>query len=362
LQIENITTLALTNIAESTIKTTIMENIDWKNLPFGYFKTDYNVRCYWKDGKWGKLEITDSEYINMHMASTALHYGQEAFEGLKAFRGKDGKIRVFRWEENAKRINRSAEGTLMQTIPAEIFKEAMVTVIKKNEKYIPPYGTGASLYLRPMLCGNSAQVGVKPANEYLFIIFVCPVGPYFKEGFCPVTIQIARDYDRAAPLGTGNIKVGGNYAASLRADVRAHKEGFASVLFLDAKEKKYIDECGPANFFAIKGNKYITPKSESILPSITNMSLKEIAKDMGMEVECRKVPVEELAEFDEVGACGTAAVITPVKKILERGSDNVYEYCKDGKAGPVSTKLYKRLQGIQFGEMEDKFGWNLIID
>ena len=339
-----------------------MENINWKGLPFGYFKTDYNVRCYYKDGAWGQLEVTDSEFLTIHMAATALHYGQEAFEGLKAFRGKDGKIRVFRWEENAKRMNRSAEGVMMQSIPSEIFKNVMITAIKKNEKYIPPYGTGASLYIRPLLCGTGPQVGVRPAKEYLFMIFVGPVGPYFKEGFDPVTIQIVRDFDRAAPLGTGTIKVGGNYAASLRASERAHDEGFASVLFLDAKEKKYIDECGPANFFAIKGNKYITPKSNSILPSITNMSLIDIANSLGMTVERRKVAVEELAEFDEVGACGTAAVITPIKKILDRDSDKVYEYCKDGYAGPVSTKLYKHLQGIQLGEVEDKFGWNLIVE
>jgi branched-chain amino acid aminotransferase len=337
-------------------------NIDWKSLPFGYFKTDYNVRCYWKNGEWGKLEISSSEYLNIHIAATALHYGQEAFEGLKAFRGKDGKIRVFRWEENAKRMNRSADGILMQPIPIELFKEAMFTVVRKNEKYIPPYGTGASLYLRPLLIGSGPQIGVKPANEYLFVIFAGPVGPYFKEGFDPVTIQIVRDFDRAAPLGTGNIKVGGNYAASLIASERAHSDGFASVLFLDAKEKKYIDECGPANFFGIKGNKYITPKSDSILPSITNMSLIDIAKDMGIEVERRKVTVEELGEFDEVGACGTAAVITPIKKILDRDSNKVFEYCKDGKAGHVSTKLYKRLQGIQNGELDDKFGWNTLIE
>ncbi len=337
-------------------------NIDWKSLPFGYFKTDYNVRCYWKNSEWGKLEISSSEYLNIHIAATALHYGQEAFEGLKAFRGKDGKIRVFRWEENAKRMNRSAEGILMQLIPTELFKEAMITVIRMNEKYIPPYGTGASLYLRPLLIGSGPRVGVKPANEYMFMIFAGPVGPYFKEGFNPVTIQIVRDFDRAAPLGTGHIKVGGNYAASLKAAERARSDGFASVLFLDAKEKKYIDECGPANFFGIKGNKYITPKSDSILPSITNMSLIDLAKDMGMEVERRKVTVEELGEFDEVGACGTAAVITPIKKILDRDSKKVFEYCKDGKAGTISTKLYKRLQGIQYGELDDKFGWNTLIE
>ena len=339
-----------------------MQNIDWKCLPFGYFKTDYNVRCYYKNGAWGQMEISDSEYVNIHMAATALHYGQEAFEGLKAFRGKDGKVRVFRWEENAKRMNRSAEGTLMQTIPSEIFKEAMLTVIKKNEKYIPPYGTGASLYIRPLLCGTGPQVGVRPAHEYLFMIFVGPVGPYFKEGFNPVLIQLVRDFDRAAPLGTGSIKVGGNYAASLRASERAHSEGFASVLFLDAKEKKYIDECGPANFFAIKGNKYITPESVSILPSITNLSLMALAKDMRMDVERRKIPVEELSDFDEVGACGTAAVITPIKKITDRENGKEYSFCSDGKAGPISTKLYQRLQGIQSGEVEDKFGWNLIVE
>lgn len=339
-----------------------MQNIDWKSLPFGYFKTDYNVRCYWKDGAWGKIEVTDSEYINLHIAATSLHYGQEAFEGMKAFRGKDGKIRVFRWEENSKRINRSADGVMMQPIPSELFKEMMVTAIKKNEKYIPPYGTGASLYIRPLLIGSGAEVGVKPAKEYLFMIFVGPVGPYFKEGFNPVTAQLVSDYDRAAPLGTGNIKVGGNYAASLRALQRAHAEGFSTAIFLDAKEKKYIDEAGPANFFAIKENKYITPESTSILPSITNMSLIELAKDMGLTVERRRVAIDELAGFEEVGACGTAAVITPIIKIQDRETGKCYEFCKDGKAGPLSTKLYLRLQGIQNGEAEDKFGWNMIIE
>jgi len=308
------------------------------------------------------MEITDSEYMNIHIAATALHYGQEAFEGMKAFTGKDGKIRVFRWEENSKRMNRSAEGVMMQPVPNDMFKEAIKTAILKNKKYVPPYGTGASLYIRPLLFGSGAQVGVKPAKEYMFLVFVGPVGPYFKEGFKPVNIQIVRDYDRAAPLGTGHIKVGGNYAASLRAGERAHDEGFGSVLFLDAREKKYIDECGPANFFAIKGNTYITPESHSILPSITNMSLIEIAKSLGMKVERRKIPVEELATFDEVGVCGTAAVITPIKKIFDRDSNKTYEYCKDGQAGPISTKLYKQLQGIQLGEIEDKFEWNLIVE
>lgn len=339
-----------------------MQNIDWKCLPFGYFKTDYNVRCYWKNGAWGNIEVSDSEYINIHMAATALHYGQEAFEGMKAFRGKDDKIRVFRWEENSKRLNRSADGILMKPVPAELFKEMMTMVIKKNEKYVPPYGTGAALYLRPLLIGSGPEVGVKPSSEYLFMIFVGPVGPYFKEGFNPVSAQLVHDYHRAAPFGTGHIKVGGNYAASLLALRRAHAEGFSTAIFLDSKHNKYIDEAGPANFFAIKGNSYITPESTSILPSITNMSLIELARELGMVVERRKVPIEELAEFDEVGACGTAAVITPIKLISVRESGRNYEYCKDGKAGPISTKLYRQLQGIQSGEIEDKFGWNMIIE
>ncbi len=339
-----------------------METTDWKNLPFGYFKTDYNVRCYYRDGAWGELEVSTSEYVNLHIAATCLHYGQEAFEGLKVFRGVDGKVRIFRWEENAKRMQNSAFGIMMANVPEELFKEAVFKAVKLNEKYIPPYGEGASLYVRPLLIGSGPQVGVKPAKEYLFMVFVGPVGPYFKEGFNPVTVQIVRDYDRAAPLGTGVYKVGGNYAASLRPGERAHDEGFSSVLFLDAREKKFIDEAGPANFFGIKDNTYVTPNSQSILPSITNMSLRTIAKDMGLTVEQRSIAVEELSDFEEVGACGTAAVISPIKKIQDRETGKVYEYCKDGKAGPISTKLYNRLRGIQEGTLEDKFNWNTIIE
>lgn len=338
-----------------------MENIDWGNLPFGYFKTDYNVRCYWKNGEWGKLEISSSEYVNIHMAATSLHYGQEAFEGMKVFRGKDGKIRVFRWKENAKRMQDSAHGIMMAKVPEELFIEAITTVVKLNEKYIPPYGTGASLYVRPLLFGSGPQVGVKPAEEYMFMIFVGPVGPYFKEGFKPVNIQLVRDYDRAAPQGTGHIKVGGNYAASLRPADRAKKAGFASVLFLDAKENKYIDEAGPANFFGIRNNMYITPESDTILPSITNRSLEQIAKDMGMKVERRPVPVEELETFEEAGACGTAAIISPIGKIVDHQTGKVYEYTNN-EAGPVSTKLYETLKGIQEGILPDKHNWNFIIE
>lgn len=340
-----------------------METIDWKNLPFGYFKTDYNVRCYYRDGKWGEPEVSDSEQITMHMAATCLHYGQEAFEGLKAFRGKDGKIRIFRMDENGKRMQRSAEGVMMAVPPLELFMEAVIKVVKLNEKYIPPYGMGASLYLRPLLIGTGPQVGVRPATEYLFMVFAGPVGPYFKEGFNPVKMQIVRDFDRAAPLGTGHIKVGGNYAASLRAGDRAHQEGFASSIFLDAREKKYIDEAGPANFFGIKNNTYITPKSHSILPSITNMSLQTLAAELGMKVEVRPVAVEELETFDEVGACGTAAVISPICSIHDRDTGKIYQYCRDeANKIPVSTKLYKKLRGIQEGEEPDTHGWVTVVE
>ncbi len=344
------------------IKSTYMNTIDWKNLPFGYFKTDYNVRCYYKDGKWGDLEVTDSEYITMHMAATCLHYGQEAFEGLKAFTGVDGKIRIFRLEENAKRMGRSAQGLLMAEVPVSLFREAVLKAVKLNLKYVPPYGTGASLYIRPLLIGTGPEVGVKPGKEYTFMVFVGPVGPYFKEGFNPVKMQIVRDFDRAAPLGTGHIKVGGNYAASLQAGERAHHDGFASAIFLDAREKKYIDEAGPANFFGIKNNTYVTPDSVSILPSVTNMSLRELALEMGMKVERRHVPVEELEEFTEVGACGTAAVISPIKMIHDRETGKVYNYCKDGKAGAVSEKLYNELKGIQEGCIPDRHGWITIVE
>lgn len=337
-----------------------MELIDWKNLGFGYSKTDYNVRCWYRNGKWGALEVSDSEVLNLHMAATSLHYGQEAFEGLKAFRGKDGKIRVFRMIENARRMQRSAAGVMMAEVPEELFMEAVKKAVLLNERFVPPFESGASLYIRPLLIGTGAQIGVKPADEYLFMIFVMPVGPYFKEGFKPTDLVIFREYDRAAPLGTGKIKVGGNYAASLVAGDRAHTNGFSSVLYLDAKEKKYLDECGPANFFGIKKNKYVTPKSSSILPSITNMSLRQLATDMGLEVEERLVPVEELAEFDEIGACGTAAVISPIKRVYDADLDKEYLYGTE--PGKITLKLYEKLRGIQYGTEKDPYGWTDIIE
>jgi len=339
-----------------------MTEINWKDLTFGYMKTDYNVRCYFKNGKWGEIEKSTSEEISIHLAATCLHYGQECFEGLKAFRGKDGKVRIFRWDENAKRLQNSAEAIVCEPVPTDIFKKAVFEAVKLNERFIPPYGTGGSLYLRPLLIGTGVRVGVKPADEYLFIVFVTPVGPYFKEGFNPVKMQLVRDYDRAAPLGTGHVKVGGNYAASLRASERAHREGFASCFFLDSKTKTKIDEAGPANFFGIKNDTYITPKSHSILPSITNMSLRTLAADMGMKVEEREVMLEELGTFEEGGACGTAAVISPISEIQDRETGVLYKFASGDKPGPWSQKLYDRLRAIQYGEEEDKFGWCEVIE
>ncbi|MDU1905504.1 MAG: branched-chain amino acid aminotransferase [Dysgonomonas sp.] len=339
-----------------------METIDWKNLSFGYMKTDYNVRSHFKDGKWSEPKETSSESIELHMAATCLHYGQEAFEGLKAFRGKDGKIRIFRMRENALRMQSSCRGILMEELPINIFEEAVLKTVKLNERFVPPYESGASLYIRPLLIGTSPQVGVKPASEYLFLVFVTPVGPYFKEGFKPTPLVIMRSYDRAAPQGTGTYKIGGNYAASLVAGNKAHEMGYSAVLYLDPKEKKYIDEGGPANFFAIKENTYITPLSSSILPSITNASLMQLAEDLGMKVERRPVLEEELATFEEAGICGTAAVISPIARIDDIEENKSYVFSKDGNAGKISTSLYNKLRGIQYGDEPDTHNWVTIVD
>ncbi|MDD2326833.1 MAG: branched-chain amino acid aminotransferase [bacterium] len=339
-----------------------MEKIDWTNISFGYMKTDYNVRCYYRDGKWSAPQLETSEELTLHMAATCLHYGQEAFEGLKAFRGKDGRVRIFRMRDNAERLQSSCRGIMMAELPVELFEEMVLLVVKKNERFVPPYESGASLYIRPLLIGTSAQVGVKPSKEYTFLIFVTPVGPYFKEGFKPTPMVIMREYDRAAPLGTGTFKVGGNYAASLRSGEKAHEMGYSAVLYLDAREKKYIDECGPANFFGIKENTYITPKSTSILPSITNKSLMQLAEEMGLRVERRPIPEEELATFEEAGACGTAAVISPILRIDDISENRTYHFSKDGKAGPVSEQLYHKLRAIQYGDEPDKYGWVTLVD
>ena len=323
------------------------ELLDGKSLSFGYIPTDYNVRCYWRDGAWGEWEVSSSDMITIPMAATCLHYGQESFEGLKAFRGRDGKVRVFRPEENAQRMQQTSRGILMPELPTERFLEAIDMMLRLNKRFIPPYESGASLYIRPLMIGLGKQVGVKPANEYMFLMFVTPVGAYFKEGFRPTPMAIMRGYDRAAPLGTGTYKVGGNYAASLRSGELAHSMGYSAVIYLDAKEKLYIDECGPANFFGIR----------DILPSITNKSLMQLAEDLGLRVECRPVHVEELETFEEAGACGTAAVISPIERVDDLDLKKSYIISKDGKPGPLSIKLYERLRAIQYGDYPDTHGW-----
>lgn len=338
-----------------------MKDLEWGKLPFGYVPTNYNVRCYYRDGKWGEIETSSSEFLSIHMAATCLHYGQEAFEGLKAFRCPDGKVRMFRPDENAKRLQSSARGVMMAEVPTELFMEMAKKVVLLNKEFIPPYESGASLYLRPLLIGSGPQVGVKPATEYLFVIFVSPVGPYFRGGFQGNPYVVTRQYDRAAPHGTGIYKVGGNYAASLRPHVEAcHGGQYACEFYLDAKEKKYIDEAGAANFFGVKNDTYITPQSSSILPSITNKSLMQIAEDIGMKVERRPIAIDELAEFDEAGACGTAAVISPISRIDDPEMGKIYEF--GDEPGPWSKKLYDTLRGIQLGTIEDKYGWTMVIE
>ena len=336
-----------------------MKELDWANLSFGYMPTDYNVRCYYRNGSWGEVEVCSDEYLKMHMAATCLHYGQEAFEGLKAYRGADGKVRVFRMKDNAERLQRTCRGILMPEFPVEKFEEMVKKVVRLNQEYIPTYESGATLYIRPLLIGTGPQVGVRPATEYAFIIFVTPVGPYFKGGFHSNPYIIMREFDRSAPLGTGTYKVGGNYAASLKANSIAHERGYASGFYLDAKEKKYIDECGAANFFGIKDNTYITPKSTSILPSITNKSLMQLAEDLGMTVEQRPVGEEELATFEEAGACGTAAVISPISYIDDSETGKRYSF--GDTPGPWSTKLYNKLRGIQYGTEPDIHGWTTVV-
>ena len=264
-------------------------------------------------------------------------------------------------DENAARLQSTCRGIMMPEVSTELFCEMVKKVVRLNQEYIPTYESGASLYIRPLLIGTSAQVGVHPASEYMFIIFVTPVGPYFKGGFSTNPYVIIRDYDRSAPLGTGIYKVGGNYAASLKANSIAHEKGYACEFYLDAKEKKYMDECGAANFFGIKNNTYVTPKSTSILPSITNKSLMQLARDYGMTVEQRQIPEEELDTFEEAGACGTAAVISPISYIDDLDTGKRYVFSKDGKPGPVSKKLYDHLRGIQYGTEEDKHGWTTVV-
>ena len=338
--------------------------IDWSKLAFNYTKTNTMVCASYKEGKWGPVESRTCDDITISSLSAALHYGVECFEGLKAFNCKDGKIRIFRPDENAKRLIRSANYLGIASPSEEMFVEMVKQVVLENKEFIPPYETRASLYIRPTLIGVGPQLGVKPSEEALFMIMVAPVGAYAGGIDAPVPAVISREYDRAAPKGSGSYKVGGNYAASLYAGIQAKKAGYPAVLYLDPKENKFIDEFSSSNFFGIKDNTYITPDSNTVLPSITNKSLEQVAKDLGYKTERRPIPVEELSTFEEVGECGTAVVITPVARIDDKPSICGEECTKSYSyqaAGPISRKLYNHLTGIQYGEVEDTHGWCVVL-
>ncbi|SUU36122.1 branched-chain amino acid aminotransferase [Actinobacillus seminis] len=337
------------------------KDIDWKNLGFSYIKTDYRYIAYWKDGKWSKGELAQDNVLHISEGSTALHYGQQCFEGLKAYRCKDGSINLFRPDQNAQRMQASCRRLLMPEIPTEMFVDACKKVVKANEEWLAPYGTGATLYLRPFLIGVGDNVGVNPAPEYIFSIFCCPVGAYFKGGVKPTNFVVS-EYDRAAPHGTGAAKVGGNYAASLYPGKQAKANNFSDCIYLDPVTHTKIEEVGSANFFGItKDNKFITPLSPSILPSITKYSLLYLAKErLGMEAIEGDVYINELDQFKEAGACGTAAVITPIGGI--QYGDDFHVFYSETEVGEITQKLYNELVGIQFGDIEAPEGWIVKVE
>ena len=333
------------------------KNIDWSNLGFGYQVTDKRFVANYKDGAWDDGVLTEDATITLTECAGVLQYAQTCFEGLKAYTTEDGRTVCFRPDLNASRMSDSCKRLEMPDFPEDKFVEAVKAVVKANEAYVPPYGSGATLYIRPYMFGSSAVIGVKPADEYQFRIFCTPVGPYFKGGAKPITIRVC-DYDRAAPHGTGHIKAGLNYAMSLYQIVDAHEQGYDENMYLDAATRTYVEETGGANFiFITKDGKLVTPKSDSILPSITRRSLMVVAeKYLGMEVEHRQVRLDEIGEFAECGLCGTAAVISPVGKIVDHGKEICFPSGMDDM-GPVTRKLYDTLTGIQMGRIEAPEGW-----
>ncbi len=334
-----------------------VKDIDWSNLGFGYIKTDKRFVATYKDGEWDNGALTDDENITMNECACVLQYAQTCFEGLKAYRTKNGDIVCFRPDLNAKRMADSCERMKMPVFPEDKFVEAVKAVVKANAEWVPPYGTGATLYLRPYMFGINSVIGVKPATEFQFRIFATPVGPYFKGGVKPLTLRTC-DFDRAAPKGTGHIKAGLNYAMSLYAIVDAHECGFDENIYLDSATRTYVEETGGANIiFVTNDGKVVTPKSDTILPSITRRSLLHVAAEyLGLEVEERKVRLDEVKNFAECGLCGTAAVISPVGKIVD--GDNVIEFASGmEKMGPTIQKLYDTLVGIQMGNIEAPDGW-----
>ncbi len=333
------------------------KNIDWGNIGFGYIQTDYRYVSNFKNGAWDEGGLTQDANIVLNECAGVLQYAQTVFEGLKAYTTSDGRTVVFRPDLNGERLEQSAARLEMPIFPKERFVEAVKQVVKANEAYVPPYGSGATLYLRPYMFGSNPVIGVKPANEYQFRVFATPVGPYFKGGAKPITIRVC-DFDRAAPNGTGHIKAGLNYAMSLHAIVDAHNQGYDENMYLDAKTRTKVEETGGANFiFVTRDGKVVTPKSNSILPSITRRSLLQVAREyLGLEAEEREVYFDEVKDFAEAGLCGTAAVISPIGKIVDHGK----EICLPSgmeQMGPVTKKLYDTLTGIQMGTIKAPQGW-----
>ena len=333
------------------------KNIDWGNLGFGYVQTDWRYVANYKNGAWEEGGLTDQANITMSECACVLQYAQTCFEGLKAYTTVDGKIVCFRPDLNAARMADSCRRMKMPVFPEDKFVEAVIETVRANAAWVPPYGSGATLYLRPFMFGSDAIIGVKPANEFQFRIFATPVGPYFKGGVKPLTVRIS-DLDRAAPRGTGHIKAGLNYAMSLYNIVDAHEQGYDENVYVDSATRTHIEETGGANIVFIKGNTLVTPKSDTILPSITRRSLLQVAKDyLGMEVEEREVALSEIDQFTECGLCGTAAVISPVGKIVDHGKEITY-----AGMGPKIQQLYDTLRGIQMGQMEGPEGWIQVIE
>ena len=337
------------------------KNIDWSNLGFGYVKTDYRYVSNFKNGAWDEGTLSTDDMVTISECACVLQYAQTVFEGMKAYTTEDGHIVVFRPDLNAERMENSAKRLEMPVFPKDRFVDAIVKLVEANADYVPPYGSGATLYIRPYMFGTNAVIGVKPADEYQFRAFCTPVGPYFKGGVKPITIRVS-DFDRAAPRGTGHIKAGLNYAMSLHAIMDAHRQGFDENMYLDPATRTKVEETGGANFlFVTKDNKVVTPKSDSILPSITRRSLVYVAKEyLGLEVEEREVYFDEVKDFAECGLCGTAAVISPVGKIVDHGK----EICMPSgmtEMGPVTKKLYETLAGIQMGRLEAPEGWIKVI-
>ena len=338
------------------------QNIDWANIGFGYMPTGERFVANYKDGKWDEGAMTTDATVTMSECAGVLQYAQTCFEGLKAYTTQDGKIVVFRPDLNAARMQDSCKRLEMPVLPENMFVDAVCKVVKANADYVPPYGSGATLYLRPYMFGIGPVIGVKPSTEYQFRLFATPVGPYFKGGAKPITIKVS-DFDRAAPHGTGHIKAGLNYAMSLHAIVTAHEEGYAENMYLDPATRTKVEETGGANFiFVTKDGKVVTPKSDSILPSITRRSLIHVAKEyLGLEVEEREVLFDEVKDFAECGLCGTAAVISPVGKINDHGKEICFPSGME-EMGPITKKLYETLTGIQMGRIEAPKGWIKVIE